>query len=45
LRSLLAPPFQNVQNGGIQLDETPGIGVTPDLETLEETLRQPFPLT
>lgn len=36
LRSLLAPPFSKVENGSIQLDETPGIGVTPDLELLKE---------
>jgi len=36
LRSLLAPPFSKVENGSIQLDETPGIGVTPDLELLTE---------
>ena len=35
LRSLLAPPFQWVENGFIQLEETPGIGVTPDLQILE----------
>jgi L-alanine-DL-glutamate epimerase-like enolase superfamily enzyme len=36
LRTLLAPPFSKVENGSIQLDETPGIGVTPDLELLKE---------
>jgi L-alanine-DL-glutamate epimerase-like enolase superfamily enzyme len=34
LRSLLAPPFEQVANGCITLDETPGIGVTPDLAAL-----------
>jgi D-galactarolactone cycloisomerase len=30
LRSLLAPPFAQVEDGCITLDELPGIGVTPD---------------
>lgn len=34
LRSLLAPPLQKVQDGYIKLEETPGIGVAPDLEIL-----------
>jgi L-alanine-DL-glutamate epimerase-like enolase superfamily enzyme len=34
LRSLLAPPFAQVADGFIMLDETPGIGVTPDLAEL-----------
>jgi len=34
LRSLLAPPFAKVEDGFIMLDETPGIGVTPDLAYL-----------
>ena len=34
LRSLLAPPFAQVADGFITLDETPGIGVTPDLAEL-----------
>ncbi len=38
LRSLLAPPFANVANGSIELDETPGIGVTPDLVALEKLI-------
>ena len=40
LRSLLAPPFSNVDNGSIQLDETPGIGVTPNIEQLNSTIHQ-----
>lgn len=36
LRSLLAPPFLQVENGCIRLDESPGIGVTPNLETLRK---------
>ena len=35
LRSLLAPPLQTITNGRITLDETPGIGVVPDLKALE----------
>lgn len=35
LRSLLAPPFAQVVNGCITLDETPGIGVTPDIVALQ----------
>ena len=34
LRSLLAPPFAQVVDGGITLGELPGIGVTPDLAEL-----------
>jgi L-alanine-DL-glutamate epimerase-like enolase superfamily enzyme len=34
LRSVLAPPLQQVLEGHITLDETPGIGVTPDLEAI-----------
>ena len=34
LRSLLAPPFAQVEDGCITLAETPGIGVTPDLAEL-----------
>jgi len=34
LRSLLAPPFAQVEDGCIKLAETPGIGVTPDLAEL-----------
>lgn len=34
LRSLLAPPFAQVEDGCITLDELPGIGVTPDLTEL-----------
>jgi D-galactarolactone cycloisomerase len=34
LRSLLAPLLQQVLDGYITLDETPGIGVTPDLKAL-----------
>ena len=34
LRSLLAPPFAQVADSGITLDELPGIGVTPDLAEL-----------
>ena len=34
LRSLLAPPFAQVEDGSITLAETPGIGVTPDLAEL-----------
>jgi D-galactarolactone cycloisomerase len=34
LRSLLAPPFAQVVDGSITLDELPGIGVTPDLAEL-----------
>jgi D-galactarolactone cycloisomerase len=40
LRSLLAPPFSSVDNGSIQLDETPGIGVTPNIEQLNSTIHQ-----
>lgn len=36
LRSLLAPPLQQVLDGYITLAETPGIGVTPDLNVLGE---------
>ena len=35
LRSLLAPPFAQVVDGCITLDETPGIGVTPDIAALQ----------
>ena len=35
LRSLLAPPFAQVVNGCITLEETPGIGVTPDIVALQ----------
>ena len=35
LRSLLAPPFAQVVNGCITLEETPGIGVTPDIAALQ----------
>lgn len=35
LRSLLAPPFAQVVDGWITLDETPGIGVTPDIAALQ----------
>lgn len=38
LRTLLAPPFANVDDGWIQLDETPGIGVTPDLVALSKLM-------
>jgi hypothetical protein len=34
LRSLLAPPLAKLVDGCITLDETPGIGVTPDMEAL-----------
>jgi L-alanine-DL-glutamate epimerase-like enolase superfamily enzyme len=36
LRSLLAPPFAQVVNGCITLEETPGIGVTPDIAALQQ---------
>ncbi len=36
LRSLLAPPFAQVVDGCITLDETPGIGVTPDIAALQQ---------
>ena len=39
LRSLLAPPFAQVVNGCITLDETPGIGVTPDIAALQQACR------
>ena len=35
LRSLLAPPFAQVEDGCITLAETPGIGVTPDIAALK----------
>ncbi len=35
LRSLLAPSFAQVVDGCITLDETPGIGVTPDIAALQ----------
>ncbi|MFZ2739369.1 MAG: mandelate racemase/muconate lactonizing enzyme family protein [Burkholderiaceae bacterium] len=35
LRSLLAPPLQQLENGCIRLEEKPGIGITPDLAILE----------
>ena len=35
LRSLLAPPLAQVADGYITLDETPGLGVTPDIEALK----------
>ena len=35
LRSLLAPPFAQVVNGCITLEDTPGIGVTPDIVALQ----------
>jgi L-alanine-DL-glutamate epimerase-like enolase superfamily enzyme len=34
LRSLLAPPLAQMQDGRITLDAQPGIGVTPDLDAL-----------
>jgi len=37
LRSLLAPPLSHVADGWVTLDETPGIGITPDLELLAQT--------
>ena len=40
LRSLLAPPFADVDDGWIQLDETPGIGVTPDLVALSKLMEK-----
>lgn len=43
LRSLLAPPFADVDDGWIQLDETPGIGVTPDLVALSKLMEKPNP--
>ena len=43
LRSLLAPPFAEVDDGWIQLDETPGIGVTPDLVALSKLMEKPNP--
>ena len=36
LRSLLAPPFAHVVDGCITLDETPGIGATPDIAALQQ---------
>ena len=39
LRSLLAPPFAQVVDGCITLDETPGIGVTPDIAALQQACR------
>ena len=39
LRSLLASPFAQVVNGCITLDETPGIGVTPDIVALQLACR------
>jgi L-alanine-DL-glutamate epimerase-like enolase superfamily enzyme len=36
LRSLLAPPFAQVKDGFIMLDETPGIGATPDIAALQQ---------
>jgi D-galactarolactone cycloisomerase len=36
LRSLLAPPLAQVTDGYITLDDTPGIGVTPDIAALEK---------
>ncbi len=35
LRSLLAPPFAQVQDGCIMLDEMPGVGVAPDIAALQ----------
>ncbi len=35
LRGLLAPSFAQVVDGCITLDETPGIGVTPDIAALQ----------
>ena len=35
LRSLLAPPFEKVVDGCIMLDETPGIGMAPDIAALQ----------
>jgi D-galactarolactone cycloisomerase len=34
LRSILAPSFETIENGWIQLDESAGIGVSPDIDEL-----------
>jgi hypothetical protein len=35
LRSLLAPPFQQVQDGWIDLGDEPGLGVVPELAVIQ----------
>jgi L-alanine-DL-glutamate epimerase-like enolase superfamily enzyme len=35
LRSLLAPPFQQVQDGWIDLGDEPGMGVVPELAVIQ----------